>query len=146
MNRLAVAFLLLALPAQAQTVTITDGDKINIDGAGFRFLGVSAPDARQICDDGYPAGTESIKALGALMTGRRIACESHGQTPSGRVLALCRANGRDLGEGMVRAGMAWADPRTGRAYVDVEHDARADRLGVQDHVCVLPWAYRRNPG
>jgi endonuclease YncB( thermonuclease family) len=143
---LAIALLALASPAAAQTVTIIDGDKINIDGIGYRFLGVAAPDPGQVCDDGYAAGSEAIKTLLALMTGRKIACESHGRDPSGRLLALCRAAGRDLGEAMVRAGMAWAEPRTGRAYVDVERDARADRLGVHDHACVLPWAYQKNPG
>ena len=144
--RLAIALIALASPVAAQTVTIIDGDKIDIDGAGYRFLGAAAPDPGQVCDDGYPAGREAIKALLALMTGRKIACESHGRDPSGRLLALCRAAGRDLGEAMVRAGMAWAEPRTGRAYVDVERDARADRLGVHDHACVLPWAYQKNPG
>jgi endonuclease YncB( thermonuclease family) len=144
--RLALVLIALASSAAAQSVTIIDGDKINIDGEGYRFLGVAAPDPGQICDDGYPAGTEAIKALLAFMSGRKIACESHGRDPSGRLLALCRAAGRDLGEAMVRSGMAWADPRTGRTYVDVERDARADRLGVHDHSCVLPWAYRKNPG
>src|SRR3954462_15712103 len=83
-------------PAAAQTVTIIDGDKINIDGAGYRLLGVAAPAAEQVCDDGFPAGSEAIKALLVLMTGRKIACESHGRDPSGRLLALCRAAGRDL--------------------------------------------------
>ncbi|MEI6201288.1 MAG: thermonuclease family protein [Enhydrobacter sp.] len=145
-KRLAIALILLAAPAAAQSVTIIDGDKINIDGAGYRFLGVAAPDPGQVCDDGYPVGTEAIKALLALMSGRKIACEARGREPSGRLLAICRANGRDLGEAMVRAGMAWPDPRTGRDYVVVEHDARADRLGVHDHSCVLPWAYKKNPG
>ena len=146
MKRIAFALLLVALPVQAQTVTIIEGDKINIDGEGYRFLGVAAPDPRQVCDDGYPAGTEAIKALLALMSGRKITCESRGRDPSGRLPALCRAAGRDLGEAMVRAGMAWAEPRTGRAYIDVERDARAERLGVHDHACVLPWAYHKNPG
>jgi endonuclease YncB( thermonuclease family) len=145
MKRLAVGFLLLALPAQAQTVTITDGNRINIDATGYRLAGIDAPDAGQLCDDGFPAGQEAIKALLGLMKGRAIVCGSGNREPSGRTLAVCRANGRDLGEQMVRAGMAWADPRTGGAYVVVQHDAEADRLGVHDHSCILPWKWRAAP-
>lgn len=147
MKRLALVLILFASPAAAQAVTIVGGDTITVDGEGYRFLGVAAPDPGQICDDGYPAGREAIKGLLALMSGRKIACENHGRDPSsGRLLAVCRANGRDLGEAMVRAGLAWPDPRTGRDYVVVEQDARAERLGVHDHSCVLPWASRKNPG
>ena len=141
---LSAMLVVLAWPAAAQT-TITDGDKININGVGYKLLGIAAPDPRQLCDDGYPSGTEAIKTLRTLMTGRRIACESRGRDPSGRTLALCRADGRDIGEAMVRAGMAWPEPRNGRDYVDVERDARAERLGVHDHACILPGAYKKDP-
>lgn len=141
---LSLLALLLASPAVAET-RIIDGDKIDIDGVGYRLLGIAAPDARQICDDGYPSGTEAVKKLLSLMSGRRIVCENRGRDPSGRMLAICRADGRDLGEAMVRAGLAWPDPRTGHEYDAVAHDAMADRLGVHDHACILPWAYRRDP-
>ena len=58
---LAIALIVLASPAAAQSVTIIDGNKINIYGAGYRFLGVAAPDPGRVCDDGYPAGTEAIR-------------------------------------------------------------------------------------
>jgi endonuclease YncB( thermonuclease family) len=106
---------------------------------------IAAPDPQQLCDDGYPAGQEAIKALLGLMKGRKIACDFNGRDPSGRTLAVCRANGRDLGEQMVRDGAAWADPKTGRAYLVLQHDAEADRLGVHDHSCLLPWKWRANP-
>jgi endonuclease YncB( thermonuclease family) len=145
MKRLAIALVLVALPAWAQNATVVDGDRIDVGGTAYRLLGVDAPDGRQICDDGYPAGQEAIRVLRNFLQGHRIACEAHGKDIYGRIVALCRADGRDVGEAMVRAGMAWADPATGRSYVDVEHDAQADRLGVHDHTCVLPWAYRKDP-
>jgi len=140
-----VLFFLLASAVQAQTVTIAGGDRVSIGDAAYRFLGIEAPDPRQVCNDGYPAGREAIKALQRLMQGRRIACDVRGRDPSGRSLATCTADGRDLGEAMVRAGMAWADPRTGAGYRDVERDAEADRLGVHDHECILPWKWRADP-
>jgi endonuclease YncB( thermonuclease family) len=142
---IAVALLCAAPPLHAQSVSILDGDKISIDGSVHRLLGIDAPDPNQVCDDGYPAGKEAIKALLGLMKGRRLACESHGRDPAGRTLALCRADGRDLGEQMVRAGMAWATPMKKGGYADVQHDAEAEKLGVHDHPCVMPQAYRKNP-
>jgi endonuclease YncB( thermonuclease family) len=135
----------LASPARAQSVAILDGDKISIDGTVYRLLGIDAPDSNQVCDDGYPAGKEAIKTLLGLMKGRRLVCENSGRDPFGRTLALCRADGRDLGEQMVRAGMAWATPVKRGGYADVQHDAEAEKLGVHDHACVMPQAYRKNP-
>ena len=142
---IAVALLCAAQPLHAQSVSILDGDKISIDGSVYRLLGIDAPDANQLCDDGYPAGKEAIKTLFGLMKGRRLACESHGRDPAGRTLALCRADGRDLGEQMVRAGMAWTMPAKKGGYGDVQHDAIVEKLGVHDHACVMPQAYRKNP-
>ena len=82
-----VLFFLLASAVQAQTVTIAGGDRVSIGDAAYRFLGVEAPDPRQVCNDGYPAGREAIKALQRLMQGRRIACDVRGRDPSGRSLA-----------------------------------------------------------
>jgi endonuclease YncB( thermonuclease family) len=135
---LTAALLFAALPLHAQSVTIVDGDKITIDGTVYRLLGIDAPDPNQVCDDGYPAGKEAIKALLGLMKGRRLVCASQGRDPAGRTLAICRADGRDLGEQMVRAGMAWAAPVKRGGYIDVQNDAQAERLGVHDHVCLLP--------
>lgn len=142
---LVFALVFAALRVQAATVTVADGNRLDIDGAGYRLVGADAPDLRQICADGYAAGREAAKALASLVRGRRLDCRGRGRDPSGRTPALCTADGRDLGEAMVRAGMAWADPRTGRAYRDVENDARADRLGVHDHDCLLPWKWRADP-
>jgi endonuclease YncB( thermonuclease family) len=139
------AMLLLALPAQAQSVSILAGDQISIDGTVYRLLGIDAPDPNQICDDGYPAGKEAIKTLLGLMKGRRLACENHGRDAFGHTLALCTADSRDLGEQMVRAGMAWAAPLKRGGYGDVQLDAVAEKLGVHDHACVMPQAYRKNP-
>jgi len=142
---MAVAILCAAQPVHAQSVSIVDGDKISVDGTVYRLRAIDAPDPNQICDDGYPAGKEAIKALLGLVKGRRLVCENHGRDTFGRTLALCRADGRDLGEQMVRAGMAWAAPLRRGGYGDVQHDAEAEKLGVHDHACVMPQAYRKNP-
>ena len=43
-----------AAPSLAQT--ITDGDTLKMGGATFRLWGIDAPEAKQECPDGWPAG------------------------------------------------------------------------------------------
>jgi endonuclease YncB( thermonuclease family) len=103
---LFLSLLMLALPAAAQT--IIDGDTIKLNGTTYRLWGIDAAENHQSCADGWPAGTEATKALAGLMAGKTIACEAKTTDRYGRTVAICRANGQDLGAAMVRDGMAWA--------------------------------------
>ena len=139
---MALVLLFLAVPASAQTVTITDGDTIKIGDTTLRLWGIDAPESRQVCDDGWAAGQEAARTLRTLMQGRRLECQDRGKDRYGATLALCTADGTDLSAAMVIAGMAWAYLEHGRAYVDHERDARNARKGVHDHPCLLPWVWR----
>ena len=44
----------------------------------------------------------------ALTAGRSIVCQEKDRDRYGRIVAICRANGEDLGAIMVREGFAWA--------------------------------------
>ena len=141
MHRLALALLLLALPARAQTLAIPDGNTIKSGNTTVRLWGIDAPDSRQVCDDGWAAGQEAAKTLRALIQGRRLECTERGKDRFGQTLALCKADGWDVGAAMVSAGMAWA-ARQNRDYIEQEKDAINARKGVHDHPCLLPWAWR----
>ena len=56
----SVAVLLLCLPAAAQT--ITDGDTIKHNGRAYRLWGIDAPESKQTCADGWPAGSLATTA------------------------------------------------------------------------------------
>ena len=43
---------------------------------------------------------------------------------------------------MVRLGMAWADVKSSRDYVELEEKAKAEHLGVHAHDCVPAWEWR----
>jgi endonuclease YncB( thermonuclease family) len=72
--------------------------------------------------------------------GRSIACKPRGQDQYGRTIALCRADGRDSGAEMVRAGMAFV--RYSADYVQDEAKAKAAGRGVHAHRCAPPWEWR----
>lgn len=140
MTRLSGLFaVLMAIPAAAQTAV--DGDTLKLNGTTWRLHGIDAAESKQWCGD-YPAGALASEALRHLMAGHTVACEARGTDRYGRSIGLCRADGADLGRGMVAIGMAWAFVRYSSDYVEVEERARADRLGVHAHVCTAPWVWR----
>lgn len=144
MKRLSVLLLLLAVPAAAQTVQVPDGNTLIIDGKTWRLWNVAAPEIYQQCDDGWQVGQESVRFLRGLINGHTLACEPRGKDRLQRPVLQCRADGIDIGESMIRAGLAWALP--GHAgYADLEHNARYDRRGAHDHTCELPLSIQQAP-
>ena len=131
---------LLALPATGQSVT--DGDTIRFNGMAVRLWGIDAAEIDQICPDGWAAGRLAREHLAGLIRDRTITCEPRTTDRHGRLVALCRADGEDLGAAMVSAGMAWAFIRYSRDYVDQEEAAASRGLGVHGHECERPWAHR----
>jgi endonuclease YncB( thermonuclease family) len=102
MKPAAFAVILSAGPALGQTVT--DGDTIKLDGTTYRIWGIDAAEAKQACADGWMAGREATTALLELVKGRTLACEAKARDRYGRTVALCRADGVDVGAAMVSAG------------------------------------------
>lgn len=132
--------LLLALPVAAQTVV--DGDTIKLNGTTLRLWGIDAPEMAQTCGD-WSAGVAATYALADLVRGKAITCEPRDRDRYGRLIGLCRANGKDLGAAMVELGMAWAFTRYSSDYVEHEKAAIGGRLGVHAHDCIKAWDWRR---
>ncbi|WP_289296501.1 thermonuclease family protein [uncultured Reyranella sp.] len=128
------------MSAAAQTVT--DGDTIKFGGTTYRLWGIDAPEATQWCGD-YPAGVLATAMLEMLMKGRGpVECERKDTDRYGRIVAICRVDGRDIGKEMVRIGMAWAFIRYSQDYVEDEARARVEKLGVHGRDCVPAWEWR----
>lgn len=123
-------------------VAATDGDTIRVDGVKYRLWGIDAPEMQQACADGWAAGHEAAAKLRELMAGRVIICEPRATDRYGRIVALCSADGRDLGADMVSVGMAWAFIRYSSDYVQQERTAARGRAGVHAHECERPWDWR----
>ncbi|CAN5333412.1 hypothetical protein BH10PSE6_BH10PSE6_54670 [soil metagenome] len=85
---------------------------------------------------------EAMRKMAELVNGRSVACEPRTKDRYGRTVALCRADGQDLGAAMVRAGMAWAFTRYSSDYVEQEKAAIGERAGVHAHDCEKPWDWR----
>jgi len=130
----------LASPAVAQT--ITDGDTLKQGGVTYRLWGIDAPESKQRCADGWPAGRMATTRLQTLIAGRSVVCDDRGRDRYGRTIARCAVGGADLSAIMVREGFAWAFVRYSADYVDQERRAKADKVGVHAHGCMPAWDWR----
>ena len=126
----------------ASAQTVTDGDTIKMNGTSYRIWGIDAAETKQLCVDGWPAGRAATTYMRELVHGRSVACEYKTKDRYGRTVALCRADGEDLGAAMVRAGHAWAFVRYSKDYVTQEAQARAEGLGIHAHDCTPAWEWR----
>jgi endonuclease YncB( thermonuclease family) len=130
---MALAFGLIACAAWAD-----DGPKGGLVTQGnttFRLWGITVPGPAQVCDDGWPAGQSAAELLVRLTKGQSVVCDPKGDDRAAPRAAVCKAEGKDLAEEMVRAGMAWARLSDGTTYVVPEADALSMLLGVHGHTC-----------
>jgi endonuclease YncB( thermonuclease family) len=119
---------------------VTDGDTLKQGGVTYRLWGIDAPEAEQVCPDGWPAGNLATTRLQALTAGRSMVCQEKERDRYGRIVAICRVSGEDLGAILVREGLAWAFVRYRSDYIGQEVKAKVDRLGVHAHGCQPAWA------
>jgi len=145
-----LAALALA-PAEAVAAEIAgrpiviDGDSLELGGRRVRLHGIDAPELDQTCawpDREVPCGENARTALLDLLAGAEIVCQPVGEIVQGEAVAVCFADGVDLGRDMVDAGWALVDRRRSTAYVAVEDAARAAARGLWRGEFVPPWEWR----
>src|SRR5689334_20650381 len=94
---IAAALTVIALVvARAAGQRRTDGPPTALHGTRWRLWEIDAPETRQACADGWPAGLKATAAMRKLIGGRAVTCEFRGHDRYKRSIGLCRANGQDL--------------------------------------------------
>ncbi len=142
----------LAAPATGQVTPQTtsqatsDNDVVQLGGRNWRLHGIDLPDAQQVCADGWRAGEESRAALQRLTGGAKLECRNTGKDQYSRPVATCLVNGEDLGETLVRQGMAWASLRYTWRYMLDDWIAWFNGAGLYAHKCEKPWEWRARTG
>jgi len=132
----------LLAPFVVLAQTITNGDTVKLDDVTYRLWGIDAPETRQECPDGWPAGRLATTHLQSRIAGRNVICERQDMDRYGRTVAICRAGGEDGGALIVRDGYAWAFLRYSTDYGGQEALAKKGTLGVHRHGCLPPWDWR----
>lgn len=127
---------------------IVDGDSFEIASTGVRLFGVDAPEGRQTCTRSngstWRCGEAAAAELRRLVGSREVMCARRDTDDYGRIVAVCRAGDTDLGEAMVRAGLAVAYRRYSGDYVEEEREAQRARRGLWAGQFVRPEEYRRD--
>ena len=113
----------------------------------IRLWGIDAPESTQLRrgDDSanYRCGAKAANDLDAFIGGWLVSCAPVSLDQYRRTFATCRVDGVDLGEWLVRQGLALDWPRysNGR-YRGAENDAAPAGRGISAGSYVDPWLYR----
>jgi endonuclease YncB( thermonuclease family) len=148
---LVLMLLLLSGGARADDfagqASVVDGDTLEIHGRRIRFWGVDAPESSQLCrgedSSQYRCGAQAANDLDAFIARRPVNCSPVSVDPYGRAVATCSVGGTDLGEWLVRKGLAldWPQYSKGR-YGGAQRDAERAGRGIWKGSYVEPWFYR----
>lgn len=167
----ATVALALASPAAANEARIAgparvmDGDTLEIGARTIQLLGIDAPEAEQGCKsaDGaqWRCGQAATVLLKSLILDNPVICyhplDDAGWFPRddryGRMIAICytiplkpggtdRTIGTSLNAKMVEAGLALADRRHSRLFVEFETLPRRIRAGMWRGDFQKPWNWR----
>jgi endonuclease YncB( thermonuclease family) len=151
---LAAALILLAVPAEARTITGTakavDSTIIEIGDQRIMLFGVDSVMRKQSCSlDGkvWACWPAVVHELQTLLDRGPAACETVGDPDVyGRVLARCTVGGQSLNEQFVRSGFAVARPSETKDYVGAEAKAKAEKAGLWQGQFMPPSDFRRAAG
>lgn len=124
---------------EATVVHVVDGDTFDVSLPGGTTERVRSPqiDTPEIDECGYAESTVTLEELILGETVRLVPTESGpNRDPHGRLLRVAELDGDDVGQLLVRAGLArWApryadeDPRLAAMYEDAERRARDEGAG-----------------
>lgn len=151
---LFLSVLLTPLLAEAgglhcKVVEVTSGDTLTvINGGGYikvRLKAIDAPEADQ------PWGASAHQHLSNLVLGKEVMVQLTGLNTEKKIVAIVYLDKRDIGQQMIRDGVAWYDHVTDnglgllerRIYQESEQAARSERRGIwQDENPISPWEFR----
>ena len=126
--------IFLSSPALAGQAIVVDGDTLEIAGTKYRLHGIDTPEAGQKCSKSgggtWRCGDAATNALIRLTRGKDVICDNRGKDDFNRTIAVCKTDGVDVNDTMVRQGFAWAFRKFSNDYVDAENQARSKQIGV----------------
>lgn len=119
--------------------SVYDGDTLRLAAGrsgktvAIRIWGIDAPELKQTCARGtepVACGKQARAELERIAAGKTLSCEKKSQSYQ-RVVAVCFADGTDIGREMVRRGYAFAERRYARGHYAPDEDfARAAKTGL----------------
>ena len=131
----------------AGRVTVIDGDTLEMRGERIRLFGIDAPESGQTCQTregrAWRCGTEAARELDLLARDRTVTCETRDTDRYGRTVAICTAEGVDLGSALVAGGHAVAFRKYSKLYIPAEEAAKAAGRGLWAGEFEMPSEWRK---
>lgn len=141
--------VLVAAPALAGPegrIRVIDADTIRVGDETVRLFGIDAPETDQTCTrpggEAWDCGLWAAQEVRARYEGGRAVCQTLDRDRYGRTVARCAANGGDMGEAIVKAGLATAYQRYSMDYVETEKAAVVAGRGIFAGGVETPSDYR----
>ncbi|MFA8441502.1 thermonuclease family protein [Yoonia sp.] len=134
-----------ALAAPNGTIRVVDADTIDVGGTRVRLFGIDAPEMGQPCRaDGreWDCGAWTRDAVRNAFEGAFARCQARDTDRYGRVVAQCSVDGQDMGQMIVRSGLAWAYRRYSDTYDLDEKAAAIAERGLWAVEVQMPSDYR----
>ena len=142
-----IFFFLISYEARSDSLKITDGDTIILNGKKIRFSGIDTPELKQTCmlngiinQCGMYAKKLLIKKIGT----NKVYCVKEGRDQYKRILAECFVNNESLSRYLVKSGYAFAYRRYSKKFIKDEDQARINKIGMWSMDFDYPWDYRKN--
>jgi len=148
MLRIAFCLILCASASYAApngTIRVIDADTIDVGGVRVRLFGIDAPEMGQPCSaDGriWDCGAWTRDGVANAFEGAYARCDQQDIDRYGRVVAICSVDGQDIGQMIVRSGLAWAFRRYSESYDLDEKAAAVAGRGLWAVEVQLPSDYR----
>jgi endonuclease YncB( thermonuclease family) len=135
-----------AKPVEGRAAALS-GDTLRVNNQVFVLSGIEAPDRQQAClQNGkrrWRCGERAQLALEAALRAGPVVCTPSTSTDAnGRTPASCTMAGKDLADGLVRAGHVFAIPATFGGYGAAEAEARTKKAGLWSGEAERPSVYR----
>jgi len=128
-------------------VQVIDGDTIHIGKFKYRFFGIDAPEAKQICEKDKIKVQCGILAKNILKKkiGNKIPeCIVKDKDRYQRLVAECFIDKESLSRFMVREGYAVAYTQYSKDFIEDEKYAKENKLGIWSMNFQIPSEYRKS--
>jgi endonuclease YncB( thermonuclease family) len=127
-------------------VRIVDGDTLDVGQTRVRLHGIDAPERGQPCTtlggQNWSCGEWVTRQVRDRFNGAQAQCTKVDTDRYGRVVARCSVQGQDIGQTLVRDGIAFAYRKYAWDYVADEIAAQAADRGIHDFQMQSPARYR----
>ncbi len=145
----ALVLLFLCSPVWAGfggVISVIDGDTLDVGGKRVRLHGIDAVESDQTCENAqgvaWACGAAVSREVRARYQGQQAVCEAVTVDAYGRIVAVCRVGGQDIGRQLVSDGLALAYRKYSRMYVEEEEHAARARRGLHAGRMMRPGQFR----